>query len=98
MADDSSIGFSQDQLLKHLLASSIRMEAAINVLVDTQAALTAKVYDTDHEQEFKHMAAAIEKQKEAILAHSIANREDAPPIQRATIRQLAQPKKPYTGF
>jgi hypothetical protein len=94
MADQTETGFTESQLLQHLLASSIRMEAAINVLIDTQAALTAKVYGTEHEQEYKDMSEAIEKQKEAILAHSIDSREATASPQRATVRELRKPMRP----
>lgn len=64
------------------------MEASINALVHSQAALLAKAYDTVHEQEAKTLVEAIEEEKEAILAQSVKNREVASSPERAKVRPL----------
>jgi bifunctional N-acetylglucosamine-1-phosphate-uridyltransferase/glucosamine-1-phosphate-acetyltransferase GlmU-like protein len=88
MADEQDVPFSQEQLLKHLLTSSIRIEATLNVLSHMQASLTAKAYGTSFEEESKAMLEAIEEQKQLIVAQSVSNREP----------DHSKPKKPYTGF
>lgn len=64
------------------------MEAAINVLVHSQAALLAKVYDTNHEQEAIKLDEEIEAQKAALVEQAVGNRQKAPAPQRATVRQF----------
>lgn len=88
MADEQNPSFTEEQMLQHLFTSSIRMEAAINVLVHSQAALLAKAYETGHEEEHAKLNGEIEKFVVALVKQAQDNRQEPAAPQRAKVRDF----------